>query len=162
MAAREFARSLAQHRATLIYGGGNVGLMGIIADEVLHHQGAVFGVIPDFLLKREVGHTGLTKLEVVSSMHERKKRMADLADCFVALPGGMGTLDELAEILTWKQLGLVTGSVALLNTSGYFDPLITQMKQMVEHGFLQQNYFDHLIVESNPQKLLTTLGVITV
>lgn len=161
-AAREFARSLAQHNCTLIYGGGKVGLMGVIADEALNHHGKVIGVIPDFLLRREVGHTNLTKLEVVSSMHERKKRMADLADVFVALPGGMGTLDELAEILTWKQLGLVKGSVALLNTAQYFDPLIAQMRQMVDNEFLQRTHFDQLIIDQDPKKLLTTLGVITV
>jgi uncharacterized protein (TIGR00730 family) len=143
-----------------VYGGGNVGLMGILADQVLQSGGKVIGVIPDFLMKREVGHNNLTQLEIVSSMHERKKRMADLSDAFIAMAGGMGTLDELAEILTWKQLGLVKAPVGLLNTSGYFNPLIAQMNAMVDNGFLSANNHDELIHSDNPQKLLTSLGVI--
>src|SRR4051812_13461102 len=106
-AAKELGRLLAISNHTLVYGGGNVGLMGVLADSVLDNNGNVIGVIPDFLLQREVGHRGLTRLEVVSSMHERKHRMADLSHAFIAMPGGWGTLDELAEILTWKQLGLI-------------------------------------------------------
>lgn len=160
--ARELARLLSAANCTLVYGGGNVGLMGILADEMLKHQAKVIGVIPDFLMQREVGHKGLTQLEVVSSMHERKKRMADLAHVFIAMPGGMGTLDELAEILTWRQLGLITASVGLLNTNSYFKFLEQQMMQMVEAGFLKKENFDQLIVAENPTKLLTLLGVIAV
>jgi uncharacterized protein (TIGR00730 family) len=122
--AGELGKRFAEVNYTLIYGGGNIGLMGIIADTVIANKGHVIGVIPDFLLKREVAHHLITRLEVVSTMHERKKRMVDLSDAFVAMPGGWGTLDELAEILTWKQLGLVDKRVFILNSNGFFDHLI--------------------------------------
>ena len=160
--ARETGRLLANAGHSLIYGGGNIGLMGIIADSVLQAGGRVVGVIPDFLMTREVGHKGLTELIVVQSMHERKKRMADLADVFIALPGGWGTLDELAEILTWRQLGLIDQPVGLLNVSSYFTPLVNQMKVMSEAGFLHPSNLKFLVVENSPSKLLTTLGVVTV
>jgi len=134
-------------------------LMGILADEVLAQQGKVIGVIPDFLVKREVGHKGITQLEIVGTMHERKKRMAEIADVFIAIPGGWGTLDELAEILTWKQLGLITQPVGLLNIDSFFDALIKQMKTMVEKGFLNAENFAAIKISENPQKLLTLLGV---
>lgn len=155
--AKLLAQLLASNNCTLVYGGGNVGLMGILADEVLRCGGKVIGVIPDFLVQREVGHSGLTQLEIVSSMHERKKRMADLSDAFIAMAGGMGTLDELAEILTWRQLGLIKAPVGLLNTASYFNPLISQLQSMVANGFLGH---DDLIKSEDPKKLLTLLGVI--
>lgn len=161
-AARELGRLLAQGGHTLVYGGGNIGLMGILADTVLDHGGKVIGVIPDFLMNREVGHRGLTELILVASMHERKKRMADLADFFIAMPGGWGTLDELAEILTWRQLGLTDQPVGILNVSAFFSPLLEQMNQMSEKGFLHRANLDYLRVENSPHKLLTTLGVVTV
>ncbi len=136
--------------------------MGILADEVLKTSGKVIGVIPDFLVKREVGHPGLTQLEIVSSMHERKKRMADLSDAFIAMPGGWGTLDELAEILTWKQLNLVHTQVGLLNINSFFDPLIDQMNKMVKEGFLHDVNLKELTIAENPLSLLTSLGVVTV
>ncbi len=148
--------------SSLVYGGGNIGLMGIVADEVMRRGGNVIGIIPDFLLQREVAHKGITHLEVVNSMHERKRRMADLANAFIALPGGWGTLDELAEILTWKQLGLIHASVGLLNIQGYFNPLIQQMRLMVDEGFLNAKNLDQLIISESPQQLLNHLGVITV
>lgn len=154
------AQLLVANNSTLVYGGGNVGLMGVVADEVLRLGGKVIGVIPDFLMQREVGHAGLTQLEVVSSMHERKKRMADLSQAFVAMAGGMGTLDELAEILTWKQLELIKAPVGLLNTSNYFAPLVMQMNAMVDSGFLKRDRLEDLQVADNPEKLLTLLGVI--
>lgn len=160
-AARELGRLLAQHHCTLVYGGGKVGLMGIVADEVLRHGGKVIGVIPHFLYQREVGHDGLTQLELVQSMHERKKRMADLTDFFIAMPGGWGTLDELAEILTWRQLGLVTSPVGLLNTASFFDPLILQLRTMMEKGFVSEANNKTLIVSREPLSLLTELGVVT-
>ena len=153
---------LSNSKSTLIYGGGNIGLMGIIADQVLALGGKVIGIIPDFLMKKEVGHTALTQLEVVGSMHERKRRMADLADVFIALPGGWGTLDELAEILTWKQLGLINASVGILNTHHYFDTLITQMQTMETEGFLSIKNLRELKIDDNPSGLLIQLGVITV
>jgi uncharacterized protein (TIGR00730 family) len=158
-AAITLANILCTTRCTLVYGGGNIGIMGILADEMLQRGGQVIGVIPDFLLQREVGHTGITKLEVVGSMHERKKRMADLADAFIALPGGWGTLDELAEILTWKQLGLVNAPIGLLNTGSFFDPLLRQMDIMVKEGFLSKESFDQLRISQNPHLLLTSIGV---
>lgn len=161
-AARELGRLLASGGHTLVYGGGNIGLMGIVADSVLEHRGTVIGVIPDFLMNREVGHRGLTELILVTSMHERKKRMADLADAFIAMPGGWGTLDELAEILTWRQLGLTDQPVGILNTRSFFSPLLEQMNHMVELGFLQRANLEYLRVENSPRKLLTTLGVVTV
>ncbi len=109
-AALEFARGLIRHHCSLVYGGGNIGLMGHLADEMLRNSATVIGVIPDFLVQREVAHANLSELIIVASMHERKKRMADLSDIFVALPGGIGTLDELAEILTWKQTRFSSGT----------------------------------------------------
>lgn len=153
-AARELGRLLGINSHNLVYGGGNIGLMGILADSVLQHQGEVIGVIPDFLLKREVGHKGISKLEVVSSMHERKKRMADLAHAFIAMPGGWGTLEELAEILTWRQLGIIHQPIGLLNVNGFFDPLLEQMRLMVDSGFLKKDNLDLLHIESTPERLL--------
>jgi uncharacterized protein (TIGR00730 family) len=136
--------------------------MGILADAVLTHGGKVIGVIPDFLMNREVGHKGLSEMIIVQSMHERKKRMADLADVFIALPGGWGTLDELAEILTWRQLGLIDQPVGLLNVESFFTPLVEQMNVMSVKGFLNASNLQFLVVENSPAKLLTTLGVVTV
>ncbi len=158
-AARELGQLISKSNSSLVYGGGNIGLMGILADEVLASHGKVIGVIPDFLMKREVGHTGITQLEIVGTMHERKKRMAEIADVFLAIPGGWGTLDELAEILTWKQLGLINQPIGLLNVDGFFDPLIAQMKIMVAKGFLGQSSFTSIKISETPQKLLTLLGV---
>lgn len=129
--------------------------MGILADSVLNNAGRVIGVIPEFLMRKEVGHTGLTDLEIVQSMHERKKRMADLSDAFIAIPGGWGTLEELAEILTWKQLGLITQPIGILNVNGFFDTLLDQMKLMVSEGFLKSSNFEILNVSSSPEKLIS-------
>jgi uncharacterized protein (TIGR00730 family) len=156
-AARELGVRLANASLQLVYGGGNIGLMGTVADSVMGAGGKVTGVIPAFLLDKEVGHRGITHLEVVESMHQRKQRMADLADAFIALPGGWGTLEELSEILTWKQLGLITQPVLLLNTNQFFDPLLDQMRLMVREGFLQAGYFDFLQVEKNPENILSLL-----
>ncbi|MBX2968929.1 MAG: TIGR00730 family Rossman fold protein [Cyclobacteriaceae bacterium] len=156
-AARELGVLMARSGHTLIYGGGNIGLMGIIADSVLENQGKAIGVIPDFLMKKEVGHTGLTQLEIVPSMHERKRRMADMADGFLVLPGGWGTLDETAEILTWKQLGLIHQPVGLLNLNGFFDTLLAQMAVMVQEGFLKQENLDTVVVADSPQKILNAI-----
>jgi uncharacterized protein (TIGR00730 family) len=148
---------MARNSHSLIYGGGNVGLMGVLADSVLENQGEVIGVIPDFLLKREVGHLGITRLEVVQTMHERKQRMANLARAFVALPGGWGTLDELAEILTWRQLGIINHPIAVLNTNNFFTPLLDQMQRMVDEGFLRASNLDKLIVRHEPEALLRAI-----
>lgn len=158
-AAKEVAQLLFASNATLVYGGGNIGLMGTIADEVMHLGGEVVGVIPDFLLQKEVGHKGISRLEVVNSMHERKRRMADLADAFIAIPGGWGTLDELAEILTWKQLGLISASIGVLNTNSYFDSLLAQMRLMASEGFLSQANLNELSVSQSPEELFNLLGI---
>lgn len=156
-AARTLGEVLSKNSHTLIYGGGNIGLMGIVADAVLQNGGDVVGVIPQFLVNREVGHHGVTRLEIVQTMHERKKRMADLTDGFIAMPGGWGTLDELAEILTWKQLGIITQPIGLLNTNGFFEPLLSQMQLMVDDGFLQSGNLKKLLVHSDPQLLVESI-----
>ena len=153
-AASDFGKLLALGGRTLVYGGGRVGLMGIVADAVLNNGGKAIGVIPDFLLRREVAHLGLTTLEVVDTMHLRKQRMAELSNAFIAMPGGWGTLDELAEILTWRQLGLVTQPIGILNVKNFFDPLLAQMRTMVEEGFLKLGNLELLIVEQTPEKLV--------
>ena len=130
---------LAKENLTLVYGGGNVGLMGIVADAVLAAGGEVVGVIPQQLVDWEVAHRGVTKLEIVGSMHERKARMFDLADAFVALPGGFGTLDEMFEMLTWRQLGLGDKPCAFLDVDGFYAPLIAMMDRMVDERFLHED-----------------------
>jgi uncharacterized protein (TIGR00730 family) len=129
-------RRLADDGVTLVYGGGNVGLMGVVADAVLEAGGEVIGVIPEQLVNWEVAHKGVTRLEVVANMHERKARMFDLADGFVALPGGFGTLDEMFEMLTWRQLGIADKPCAFLDVDGFYAPLLAMMDRMVEERFL--------------------------
>jgi uncharacterized protein (TIGR00730 family) len=158
-AAKELGNLIGANGHTLIYGGGNIGLMGIIADEVLASKGKVIGVIPTFLFKREVAHTGITELLVVDTMHERKKIMADKADVFIAMAGGWGTLDELAEILTWRQLSIIEKPIGILNTNDFFSSLLNMMKAMVDHGFLKADNFNKIIRADDPRKLLTALGV---
>lgn len=136
--ARLFGRMLAEKNITLVYGGGQVGIMGLVADEVLKFGGKVIGVTPEFLADREVHHRELTELIVTKTMHERKQIMADLSDAFVALPGGLGTLDELFEILTWHQLHIHRKPIALLNVEGYYTPVLKMIDKMVHEGFLHQ------------------------
>lgn len=143
----------------LIYGGADIGLMGTLADAVLSKDGQVTGIIPSFLFDKEIAHRGITQLITVGSMHERKMRMASLADAFVALPGGWGTLEEIAEILTWRQLHLIEKPVAILNTNGFFTPLIQMMESMVQHHFLSQIQFEKLIIVHTPQELSLALGL---
>ena len=143
---------------SLVYGGGNIGLMGIIADSVMDAGGEVIGVIPEFLVNREVGHRGITRLEVVDSMHQRKQRMAGLADAFLALPGGWGTMEELAEILTWRQLGLVDQPVIIFNLLEFFDPLLQQMRRMEQEGFLKSSYLDIIQVVSTSEEAMDQLS----
>jgi uncharacterized protein (TIGR00730 family) len=139
-AAATFAAELAAGGTGIVYGGGQVGLMGVVADAALAAGGEVVGVIPGFMVDREVGHTGLSRLEVVQTMHERKARMAELADAFVALPGGAGTLDELFEAWTWGQLGLHSKPVALFDVDGFFRPLLEQLDAMADAGYLPRAY----------------------
>jgi uncharacterized protein (TIGR00730 family) len=156
-AARAMGRALAQHRFGLVYGGGNVGLMGEIADAVIEQGGNVIGVIPDALVERELAHGAVTELIVVRSMHERKARMAELADAFIAMPGGYGTFEEFCEILTWAQLGLHRKPCALLNVDGYYDPLLALFDHAVTEGFLRPANRRLVIQESDPNRLLKNL-----
>jgi len=135
---------LANEGLALVYGGGNVGLMGIVADAALAAGGEVTGVIPEQLVGWEVAHEGLTRLEIVATMHERKARMFDLSDAFVALPGGFGTLDEMFEMLTWRQLGLGDKPCAFLDVDGYFAPLMAMLDRMLQEGFLRAEHRNDL------------------
>src|SRR6476661_9710749 len=135
-AVNDLAQAMVKRDITLVYGGGKVGVMGLIADAVLGLGGKVIGVIPRFLMDKEVGHTGLTELIVTENMHERKQRMSDLAEGVITLPGGFGTLEEFFEVLTWLQLGLHTNPIGLLNVDGFYDPLLQQMDLMVDRKFL--------------------------
>ena len=136
-AARALGALIARRGVDLVYGAGSVGLMGELADAALGHGGRVIGVIPVGLFAREIGHTGLTELHEVASMHERKQLMYDLSDAFVALPGGLGTLEELAEVATWSQLGLHSKPIALLDVDGFWEPLVSQLDRMAGAGLLK-------------------------
>ena len=153
-AARNLARLLVEQNIRLVYGGGNVGLMGIIADEVMRAGGEVVGIIPDSLDKKEVGHRAITELRVVGSMHERKAQMAELADGFIAMPGGIGTFEEFFEILTWAQLGFHEKPCAVLNVAGYYDGLLTLCDTAVSEGFLRPAHRQLILEDSNPEILL--------
>lgn len=156
-AARALGRALVEDNIALIYGGGNVGLMGIIADEVLRLGGDVTGVIPTALMEREVGHMGLTRQFIVKDMHERKAMMAKLADGFIAMPGGMGTLEELFEMLTWSQLGIHAKPVGLLNVDGFYDSLMGFINHASGEGFIRPQHAALMMVESDPQALVQRL-----
>jgi uncharacterized protein (TIGR00730 family) len=153
-AARLLAAELVQRKLGLVYGGGSVGLMGVVADGVLAAGGEAIGVIPGPLASRELAHKGLTDLRVVGSMHERKALMAELADGFIALPGGLGTLEETLEILTWAQLGIHTKPVAVLNVDGYYDGLLRFLTHAVREGFLRPEYFSLLLFGDTPAEVL--------
>ncbi len=149
--------ALAERGLGLVYGGGCVGLMGTLADAALSSGVEVIGVIPESLLAWEVGHTGVTDLRVVGSMHERKALMADLADAFVALPGGFGTFEEFCEVLTWSQLGLHTKPCGLLNTAGYYDPLLRLFDHAVEEQFLRPEHRALVLEATDPGELLNRI-----
>jgi uncharacterized protein (TIGR00730 family) len=148
---------LARHGIELVYGGGHVGLMGAVADGALAAGGHVIGVIPRALMDRELGHTGIQDLRVVADMHERKMTMAGLADAFIAMPGGWGTLEELTEMLTWLQLGIHRKPIGLLNVAGYFDAFLVFAEQMVEERFVREEQRTLLAVEAEPEALLARL-----
>ncbi len=137
VAARGLGTEIARRGLGLVYGGAQVGLMGVVADAVLAGGGSVIGVIPDVLMRKELAHPALTELRVVGTMHQRKAQMADLADAFVALPGGMGTFEEYCEVVTWAQLGLHRKPCALLNVAGFYDPLLALVNNAVEVGFIR-------------------------
>jgi len=160
-AAREVGTQMAKRGLTLVYGGGNVGLMGTLADTVLAAGGRVVGVIPDHLVRWEVGHNGLTEQHVVASMHERKAKMISLADGFLALPGGIGTLEEIIEVFVWMQLGLHSKPCALLNINGYYDPLVTFLNHMTESRFLRPEQLGQLIMAHEPAEALDRMKSFT-
>ncbi len=148
---------LAQKNIGVVYGGAKIGLMGAVADGALSEAGEVIGVIPDFLKTKEVAHTELSEMIVVESMHERKLKMHDLADGFIALPGGFGTMEELFEILTWGQLGLHKKPVGLLNMENFYQPLLNMLSQMTEQNFLKDINRDMLLSDDSIDKLLTKM-----
>jgi uncharacterized protein (TIGR00730 family) len=157
-AAAEFGREIASRGIRLVYGGGRTGLMGQLADSALSNGADVIGVIPRTLVQREVAHTGLTELRVVDSMHERKATMSSLADAFVALPGGLGTLEEIFEVWTWTQLGIHKKMVGFLNVAGYYDGLIQFLETMVAQQFLPESHRAIALFESAPLLLLDQLA----
>lgn len=156
--AREVGSELARRKLKLVYGGGRVGLMGALADAALEAGGEVIGVIPQMLLDKEVGHTGLTDLHVVQTMSERKWLMGELSDAFVALPGGIGTMDELFEAWTWTQLDIHRKPCALLNFDRYYDPLLAFLDRAVEQGFLRPRHRAALLVEYEIERLFERLA----
>lgn len=156
-AARQLGALLVREGIGLVYGGGKVGLMGIIADEVMHRGGNVTGIIPESLEKKEVGHRAVTELLVVGSMHERKALMAERADGFIAMPGGIGTFEEFFEILTWAQLGFHQKPCAILNISGYYDGLLALCDQAVNEGFLRREHRRLILEDSDPERLLAIM-----
>jgi uncharacterized protein (TIGR00730 family) len=156
-AARRLGESLACRGLGLVYGGGNIGLMGVLADAVLARGGEVIGVIPRFLMDKELGHRGVTRLMIVESMHERKALMAEHSDAFVAIPGGFGTAEEWFEILTWRQLHLHDKPIGLLDTNGFFRPLLDWMDVMVKEGFVKQSNRDLIVVREDADDLLDVL-----
>jgi uncharacterized protein (TIGR00730 family) len=156
-ATEDLGRLLVEHDIALVFGGASVGLMGRLADTVLSEGGEAIGVIPQSLVDREIAHLGLTDLHVVDTMHERKGLMADLADAFVALPGGLGTLDELFEIYTWAQLGMHRKPIAILNVEGYFDGIAAFLEHAVAERFVRADHREMLIVEEEPAPMLERL-----
>ena len=155
--AKALGEAMVNNQMNLVYGGGNIGLMGMIANTVLDLGNKVTGVLPHFLNRKEVGHVALSKLILVDSMHERKQRMSELADAFIAMPGGFGTLEEVAEMLTWAQLGLSKKPLGFYNVNGFFDPLIAQFDKMEEEGFLKPQNRRIAIVDDDPELLLSKL-----
>lgn len=157
-AAVQVGTELARRGIELVYGGGNVGLMGVVADSVLRNGGHVIGVIPESLMAKEVGHRGLPDLRIVKTMHERKALMAELSDGFIALPGGIGTFEEFFEIVTWAQLGLHTKPCALLNINGFYDPLLGLLDHAIQEQFVKPAQRNLVIVESDFTTLLDRMA----
>lgn len=153
-AAQQVGAELARRGLRMVYGGGNVGLMGTVADAAVAAGGKVVGVIPRQLIDREMAHAGLTELEVVDTMAQRKTRMEELADAFLCLPGGVGTLEELVEVLTMQQLGHVHGPVGLVNVDGFWQPFLQTLQSMAACGFVQQRYIDAIALSAEPAEIL--------
>ncbi|MGA6137233.1 TIGR00730 family Rossman fold protein [Acinetobacter dispersus] len=156
--AQATGQEIAAQGKTLVYGGGRSGLMGVVADSALQAGGRVIGVIPNALVDRELAHTGLTELHIVNNMHERKTKMAELSDAFVALPGGAGTLEEIFEQWTWNQLGIHQKPCAFLNVDGFYDDLIKMLHASVERGFSQERFVDRLIVAEQIKEILAAFS----
>ncbi|AFH95024.1 TPA: TIGR00730 family Rossman fold protein [Providencia stuartii] len=150
----KFAEEMVKRNITLVYGGASVGIMGTVADTILSQGGQAIGVIPSLLEEREISHKNLTKLYKVDTMHQRKSKMIELADGFVALPGGYGTLEEFSEVFTWSQIGLHTKPCGLFNINNYWQPLIDMTNKMADEAFLQEKYRHMAIVENDPAALL--------
>jgi len=157
-AGRALGAAVARRGLGLVYGGSSIGLMGVVADAALQGGAEVIGIIPRALARREIAHGGLSRLEVVSSMHARKARMAALADAFIAMPGGLGTLEELSEVLTWGYLGIHRKPTGLLDAAGYWDPLIALLDHAVAEGFLRPEHRELVLVDRSPGRLLERLG----
>jgi uncharacterized protein (TIGR00730 family) len=157
-AAVALGRLLAARRIELVYGGGNVGLMGVLADTILEVGGRVIGVIPESLMAKEVGHRGLTELRVVNSMHERKALMSDLSDGFIAMPGGFGTFEEFCEVITWSQLGIHSKPCGLLNVEGFYDSLLALFDHAVGEGFLREENRRLVLQAREPETLLEKMA----
>jgi uncharacterized protein (TIGR00730 family) len=160
-AAERMGRLLVERDIELVYGGGNIGLMGVLADTILQRGGRVIGVIPESLMAREVGHLGLTELRVVKSMHERKAVMSDLSDGFIALPGGFGTFEEFCEVVTWSQLGLQSKPCGLLNVEKYYAPLLELFDHAVREGFLNKPNRCLVLDDEDPERLLEKMAEFT-
>lgn len=157
-AVEQLAEVMVSRNMSLVFGGGRVGVMGMIADAILKKGGKAIGVIPEFLLNKEVGHTGLTELHVVENMHQRKQMMNDLCDGIITLPGGFGTLEEFFEVLTWLQLGLHQKPIGILNVNGFYDFLLKQMDVMVEQRFLKPLNRELVLSSANPIELVDLMG----
>ena len=153
----DLGKRIADEKIKLIYGGGSVGLMGVLADTVMEYGGEVVGIIPRFLYEKEVGHDGVNELIIVDSMHERKQKMAELSHAFIAMPGGIGTMEELFEIFTWSQLALIKKPVALFNVNHFFDDIMNFLSKMVKNGFLKIETFKSLINSKNVHEMLAKL-----
>ncbi len=156
--ARQLGNIIAERELLLVYGGASIGLMGSVADGALEAGGKVHGILPDFLFKKEVGHSGIQKLEIVDSMHTRKKNMYEISDAFIILPGGIGTLDELFEILTWSQLGLHDKPIGIYNINNYYNQILTFLESTISEGFLTQDVLQRLNIETDPNLLLNKLS----
>jgi len=156
-AIKQLAETLVKQDIKLVYGGGSVGVMGVLANDVLELGGLVTGVIPQFLMDKEVGHKGISEIIVTENMHQRKQKMADLSDGFVILPGGFGTLEEFFEMLTWLQLGLHNKPIGVLNVNGFYDPLFAQMEMMVQSKFLKPANRDLVFNEADAQNLISKM-----
>lgn len=161
-AAQELGRLLAQHHIRLINGAGGIGLMGAIADAVLAEGGKVTGIIPHFMVEQGWEHKGLTDLIEVDNMHERKQMMADMSNAIIALPGGCGTLEELLEIITWKQLGIYLNPIVILNTNGYFNPLLTMLQHAMEENFMRPQHGSIWSIANTPQEAIELIRTVPI